>query len=218
MTASAPDSLADARLSGDFRITQAHGLQFDVSAQDYAGGYLGQVDSHLYLQPSTRSKYGFFASLADVNGREATIAYLGAEGLFALSNRTVLEIRGGAGYARPGSYDFVGAEAWLSRAVSESLSMYGAVQLVEIQEDRLDSVAWGAEFGATWQPKESPFAFTASAGSTGMSGADSAPAEGYLRLGISWSLGGERGARQSLAARGFRSPRPFDPLLRAGWF
>lgn len=210
--------LAEARISGDFRITGAHGLQIDLSAFDYPGGYLGQIDGHLYLQPGNRSKYGLFGSLADVDGREATIAFAGAEGLFALTGRTTLETRAGIGYARPGALDFVAAEARLSQAVTGALSVHVAAQVAEIQEQSLDTRAWGAEIGLTWHPAEGPLAITAAAGTTGLDGRDSVPADGYIRLGVSWSFGGGSDARRPVAEHGFTSPRPFDPLLRRGRF
>lgn len=218
LTGDGSQDLAEARLSGDFRITGAHGLQIDLSAVDYPGGYLGQIDGHLYLQPGARSKYGLFGSLADVDGREVTIALAGAEGLFALSDRTRLETRAGIGYARPGALDFVAAEVRLSHAVNDALSLHAAAQVAEIQEQSLDTRAWGAEIGLTWHPAEAPLAITAAAGTTGLDGRDSAPADGYIRLGVSWSFGGGRDARAPLSEQGFTSPRPFDPLLRRGRF
>jgi len=207
-----------ARLSGDFRITQAHGLQLDLSTTDYAQGYLGQIDGHLYLMPGNRSKYGFFASLSDVDGREATIAYAGAEGLWALSDGTVLGARAGMGYARPGHLDFVAADLRVDHALSRTFGVFASVDLAKVREQDFDTLPWGAELGLTWQPSRLPVELTALIGSTGLAGRDSADAEPYAQLSLTWEFGSPSGDQNPLGGKGFRPPSPFDPLLRQGRF
>ena len=218
LTASSGTSFATGRLSGDFRITEAHGFQLDLSARDYPGGYLGQIDGHLYLAPSTRSKYGLFASLADVSGREATIAYAGAEGIFALGSDTILQARAGIGYARPGAFDFVAADAQLAHALSDTIAVHVGAQIAEVQEQALDTRPWAAELGLDWHIADGPLFLSAALGATGLAGPDSAPSDTYLRLGLTWRYGGAGGARRPISARPFTAPAPFDPLFRRGLF
>lgn len=218
LTADGTDSLGQGRLSGDFRITDAHGLQFDISATDYAGGFLGQVDAHLYLMPGRQAKYGLFASLADVDGREATVAYAGAEGLWALSDRTTVAARAGLGYARPGNLDFIAADARIDHALSADLGLFASASLAEVQEQALDALPWGAELGLTWHPASAPVAVSAALGTAGLSGRDGGGTETYLRIGLTWSFGADRSADRPLSDRGFTAPAPFDPLLRLGRF
>lgn len=218
LTATGTGSLGQGRLSGDFRITGAHGLQFDLSATDYAEGFLGQIDAHLYLMPADKAKYGLFASLADVDGREATVAYAGAEGLWALSDRTTFAARAGFGYARPGNLDFIAADLRIDHALSADFGLFASAALAEVQEQALEALPWGAELGLTWQPASAPVAINAALGAAGLSGRDGAGTEPYLRVSLTWSFGADRSAARAVADRGFSVPAPLDPLLRLGRF
>lgn len=118
------------RVTGDFRITDAHGAQFDLSAIAYPRGALGQIDAHVYMMPRDSIKYGLFLSLADVDGREATIASAGAEVITALSDRTQIKAKAEIGIAtsRIGgtrrTMDFIAASFGASHAFNDATTAY----------------------------------------------------------------------------------------------
>jgi hypothetical protein len=170
------------------------------------------------MTPQPGSKYGFFATLADVDGREATIALAGVEGMFALSDRMFLETRGGIGMAWPNNIDFVTADARLDYVLSESSSVHASLALSEFDETVLRAVGYDANVGLSYGPVSLPVTFNAELGVTGLTGRDSADAEPYAKIGMVWRFGTQRSAARPVRERSFNLSRPFDPLLRRGRF
>lgn len=216
--ASDDDVQGHARLSTDFAITDAHGLQLDLGVTGYDGAFLGQIDGHLYMMPTPAAKYGLFFSLADMDGREATIAFAGVEGMFALSKRTELHGRAGIGMALPGDMEFITLSAGASHAVSSAVAIFGDVTVTEIDEASLHAIGTSAHFGVIYQPDAQPWEVSASVVHDGLIGRDAAAFETRAEIGFTWHLGAGGGAKRSIAARAFANIQPFDPLLRRGMF
>lgn len=202
----------------DFAITDVHGVQLDLAVVGYPGEFLGQLDAHVYMMPTDIAKYGLFGSLADMNGREATIAMVGIEAIFALSGQTEVHGRAGLGMAMPGNMDFVTASLGASHAFNTQLAVFGDLTVTEIDEASLRAVATSARLGARYQPEGKAWEVSASLVRDGLTGRDSAPFETRAELGITLHLGAGGGAERGLASRAFTNPQPFDPLLRRGMF
>ena len=204
--------------TADFAITDAHGVQLDLGAVGYSGEFLGQLDGHLYMMPTDKAKYGLYFSLADMDGREATIASVGVEGMFALSDRTELHGRAGIGMAMQGDMDFITVSLGASHAVNDQVAIFGDITVAEFDEAALRAVGTTAQIGVSYQPVGRPWEVSASLVHDGLTGRDSAAFETRAELGFTWHLGAGGGAKRSLSARAFASPQPFDPLLRRGIF
>ncbi len=210
--------LGQADVTADFAITDAHGLQLDLGVVRYANEYLGHIDAHLYMMPTEAAKYGLFFSLADMNGREATIATIGIEGMFAISDNTEIHGRAGLGMAWPGNMDFITLTLGANHAIGDQVAVFGDVTVTEVDEAALRAVATTARLGISYQPEGRPWAFSAAVLRDGLTGRDAAQFETRAELGFTWHLGAGGGAKRSLATRAFASPQPFDPLLRRGRF
>jgi hypothetical protein len=209
---------ARAHATADFAITDSHGLQLDLSATGYGSEFLGQIDGHLYMMPTPNAKYGLFASLADMDGREATIGQIGVEAMFALSARTELHGRAGIGMANPGNIDFIAISLGASHALSDQVGLFADLTIAEFDEAALRAVGSVARFGASYQPDGRPWEVTASLVRDGLTGRDAAAFETRVVLDFTLHLGAGGGAKRGLATRGFDTPQPFDPLLRRGMF
>ena len=204
--------------TADFAITDAHGVQLDLGAVGYRGEFLGQLDGHIYMMPTDKAKYGLYFSLADMDGREMTIASVGVEGMFALSDRTELHGRAGIGMAMQGNMDFITVSLGASHAVNDQVAIFGDITVAEFDEAALRAVGTTAQIGVSYQPVGRPWEVSASLVHDGLTGRDSAAFETRAELGFTWHLGAGGGAKRSLSARAFASPQPFDPLLRRGIF
>lgn len=209
---------AYAHLGADFAISDAHGLQLDLAVVSYGSEFLGQIDAHLYMMPTEAAKYGLFFSLADIDGREATIAMAGVEGMFALSDRIVAYGRAGLGMALPGDMDFITVSFGASHALGDNLSLFGDVTVLEVDEASLRTVVTSARLGARYQPIAQPWEMSFAIVQDALHGRDAAKAETRAELGFTWHLGDGGGAKRRLATRAFASPQPFDALLRRGVF
>ena len=210
--------LGHARASVDFAITDQHGMQFDLGATGYKGEYLGQLDGHLYMMPTQRAKYGLFFSLADMNGREATVGMVGVEGMFAISDSTEVHGRAGIGMALPVNMDFITLSVGASHALSDQVAMFGDLSVTEFDEAALRAVGTTARLGVSYQPQGQPWEISAALSRDGLTGRDAAAFETRAEVGFTWHLGAGGGAKRGLAARSFANPQPFDPLLRRNLF
>lgn len=217
-TALGGDLTGQFHASADFAITNAHGVQLDLGAVGYPGEFLGQIDGHLYMMPTAAAKYGLYFSLADMDGREATIGSVGIEAMFALSDRTEVHGRAGLGMAMPGSMDFITMSLGTSYAVTDQFAAFGDMTMVEVDEAALRAVGTTVRIGVSYQPQGRPWEVSASVVHGGLTGRDAAAFETRAELGFAWHLGAGGGAKRGLSARAFASPQPFDPLLRQGMF
>jgi hypothetical protein len=206
------------RLSADFAITPSLGVQLDLGAVGYEEEYLGQIDAHLYMMPTDAAKYGLFFSLADMDGREATIGMAGIEAMFALSERTEVHGRAGIGMAMPGNMDFITLSVGASHAFSDQVAVFGDLTMAEFDEAALRAVGSSARIGVSYQPLAQPWEVSVSLVRDGLTGRDAAAFETRAELGFTLHLGAGGGAVRGLGARGFASPQPVDPLLRRGRF
>ncbi len=212
------ETRAAGTLTGDFRITGSHGLQLDLALTDGASGLVGQIDAHLYMAPQADRKYGLFLSLVDVDGREATVAMAGVEGMVELAPGTVFSGRAALGYARPQALDFIAVSGRLDHAVTDSLSVFAEFGLAEIDEEALRAVTRQGRAGIVWEPAGRPFALTLAVARDSIGGRDARPAETRAELGLSFRFGATGGARRPVLERPFPSPQPFAPLIAAGLF
>ncbi len=206
------------RVTGDYRVTGAHGLQMDLSASRPGSDLLAQVDAHLYMQPRASAKYGLFVSVADLNDRSGTIGVAGVEGMFALGEATVATGRVGAGLAQPQGIDFVAVDASVTHAVGQQGALYGSISLAAVDEASLRTTVWSAEFGYVHSLTATGFEISAGLGATGLSGAANDGTDVSARIGVTWQFGGDRGPRRALADRSFGAVRPLEPLLVRGIF
>ena len=207
-----------ARVTADFALSDVHGLQLDLGAVGYSGEFLGQLDAHLYMMPTGAAKYGLFFSLADMDGREATIAMAGVEAMFALSPRTEVHGRAGLGMARPNNVDFITASLGGSHALNDSVAVFADLTVTEFDEVALRAVASTVQIGVNYQPLGRPWEVSASLVRDGLTGRDAATFETRAELGFTWHLGAGGGAKRNIAARAFANTQPFDPALRRGMF
>ena len=169
------------RVTGDFRITDAHGLLLDLSATTYPSGSLGQIDAHLYMQPSDSIKYGLFLALGDVNGREATIGSTGVEVIAALSDATLIEAKAEIGIATNHlggarrNMDFIAASLGASHAFNDTTTAYIEASATEFDESFLRAVGYGLRVGVHHDIPNQPIRISAAIGYDKMSGAMAAP-------------------------------------------
>jgi hypothetical protein len=211
------ENAASGTVAGDFRITGAHGLQLGLGFADQPGGGLGQVDLHLYLLPSPLQKYGFVLSLADADGREATIGYTGVEGIFQLGASTFASGQAVLGYARPGDIDFIGFSGGLVQALSDTTAIFATLDLAEFDEESLRTTAYAGRIGVSYQPDQSQWEISAAVATDGLTEMG-ASEETRLELALAWRFGATGGARRPVGERLYRPWQPFDPLLRRGLF
>ena len=159
-----------------------------------------------------------YFSLADMDGREATFASVGVEGMFALSDHTEVHGRAGIGMAWPEHTDFITLSMGASHAVSDQVAVFGDITMSEFDEEALRALGISAQIGVSYQPIGRPWEVSASVVHDGLTGRDEAGFETRAELAFTLHLGAGGGAKRGLAARAFASPQPFDPLLRRGMF
>lgn len=213
----AVEDKAAGHLSGDWRIGAAQGVQLDLGLADQPDGAVGSLDGHIYLMPQDDRKYGIFLSFSDIDGRDATIFHGGIEGLYALTDKTVIEARTGVGYASRG-FDFIAAEARLTHAPSDQLAISLGLGVPDFQEATFSATAWRADLGVTWAPKGSPLELSAAVVRDGFWGDTAAPADTRAQLGLTWRFGDTGGTRRPVADRAFHAAQPMDGLIRRGLF
>lgn len=208
---------AAARISGDFRLSPAIGLQFGLAATDMPGGWVGQVDGHLYLQPQDDRKYGFFLTVADIDGRDATLATGGVEAMWAPRPGAVLGAAAGAGVAT-GGMDFIFVQGRASRAIGPNVTLFAELGLAAFDESAFSAVSVSGTTGMRYAIPGSGLELSLALASDRFVGRNSSPVESRAELGLTWRFGAESGARKSLNSRAFETIRPVDPMIRRGLF
>lgn len=216
LTADDDGRLEAGALVTDTAVTEYHGLQLDFALGDTGGGTKGTAALHAYMTPAEGQKYGLFASVTDFDGRSATYGALGAEGRFALSPETALELRGGLGVTHRTGFDFLFASADLSRDLTPSLTASAGLTLAEYDEAGFSAIGHEARLGLRYAPKGSRFGAFAELARDGLSGDSGAPAETVLRVGVTLSLG--RTQTGGIETRPFRPVDPLRNLVRRGLF
>jgi hypothetical protein len=205
------------QISGDYRITDAHGVQLGLVAADRPGGWIGQFDGHLYLQPAPDRKYGVFATLADINDRSAGIGTAGIEMMWEVAPGTVIEGRAGAGLAT-GGIDFIAVSGSLSHALGHTTEGFIRGGLAEFDEAALSAVGYTVGTGIRHHLGGTGLELSVAISANGLAGRDSAKAITQVDLGLTWRFGADRGARRPVASRSFETIQPFDPLIVRGLF
>jgi hypothetical protein len=218
LTAVSGWSRGAARITGDYRITAAHGFQADLSATDEPDGFLGRIDAHLYMMPTEDSKYGLTASFADIDGRSGSIGMAGVEGMFRLGERTVAEARAVAGLAQPGGVDFVAADVGVTRRIGERTAVSARIGLAEFDEAAFSTVIYTADIGVAHSLAGTGIEVGASLGASGSLGDRLLGDEVVARIGVTWRFGAGSGSARSLGGRAFGRTQPVEELLRRGLF
>lgn len=209
---------ASGRLTGDFRITGSHGLQLDLGLDDGPSGLVGQIDAHLYMSPQEDRKYGLFLSLADVDGREATVAMAGIAGMVELATGTVVSGHAALGYARPRDIDFIAVSGRLSHALSGNAAIFAEVGLAEFDEEALRADTRQYRVGLAWEPQGQPYVASLALARDEIRGRDARPAEMRAEFALTFRFGASGGARRPVLDRAFSAPQPLAPLIGAGLF
>lgn len=209
------DEAAFARLEGDWRISEAHGLQFGLGYGDRTGGAYLSVDAGLYLMPAEGRKYGFYAQVDDIDNRSLTLVEGGVQGMLALSDRTVIQGRAGAGTSNV-DLDWLTVSAGISHDLSSRLRLQGSVMLAEFDEAAFRAVAHEVRAGVRYRLGGST-SVTLMAVNDGLHGRNAAPSDTRIELGVTWTFGGSSSGNR-VADRAFDTPRPADILVRRGLF
>ena len=209
------------RITGDFRITDALGIQFDLSATSYPDGALGQIDAHLYLMPRETIKYGLFLALADVDGREATIGSIGAEMIADVSDTTQIAAEAEIGIVtsllsgKRRNMDFIAATLGVSHDFNAATTAYATLTATEFDEALLRAIAYGVRVGVHCDIPGQPIRISAAVGYDKMAGRDARKGEAVAQISLTWRFGA---GGNTLASRSFGRARPLDQLLRRGLF
>ena len=202
-------------LSGDWKISDAHGLQFGLGYADRPPGALLTVDAHLYLAPAPGRKYGFFLGVADLDGEEFTVVQGGVAGMLALSDRTVVQGRAGLGLS-DSDLDYLTVSASLSHDLSDRLQVYGSAMLAEFDETAFRAIAHELALGLRYRIGNGA-SLSLAVVTDGLSGRDGAPSDTRIELGLRWTFGGS-GSDDPVADRAFDTLQPVDVLIRRGLF
>lgn len=204
----------DASAMVDVAITGYHGFQGDIEFSDAQSGIIGTVATHLYMTPKENQKYGLFAVLSDVDGRSMLYGSVGAEGMFSLGESTVVEGRGGLGWADVNGMDYVFGGLSVVQSLSPALEIELSMDVADFDEAGFSATSYDAGLAARYSPEGSPWGAYASVTHSGLTGVDSAPGETRLGLGLTLTLGTAGGTDPH--SRPFRTPDPLAPLIRRG--
>jgi hypothetical protein len=201
----------------DVAVTGVHGLQFGLTLEDTAAGTLGTFDAHLYMAPHNTAKYGLFVIVSDLDGANFTMAVAGAEGMFALGERTTAEIRTGVGIAKrtaaPDSLDFVFVGGGINHEINPTLNIGLTFDVAEYDEPALQAYGYTVMAEAEYRPGNGPISLTAGVGISGLEGTNGGPSETLVKLGLTYTFGAGSGTH-----RPFRRAAPYAPLaLRASF-
>lgn len=198
----------------DVAITDVHGFQGDLGFSDSLSGTIGTVATHLYMAPREGQKYGLFAALSDVDGRSMLYGSFGAEGMLSLGDSTVVEARGGLGWADVDGLDYIFGGLSIAQALSPAVDIELSLDVADFDEAGFSATAYDAGLTARYSPEGSPWGAYASLTHSGLTGDNSASGGTRLGLGLTLSLGSVGGVDPH--TRPFRTPDPVAPLLRRG--
>ena len=198
----------------DVAITDAHGLQGDVTFEDTDNGLIGGLGAHLYMTPVEHHKYGLFASLSDVDGRSMSWLSVGAEGMIASGDDLVFEGRAGIGFSDVEGLDYTFADGGFAFALSDNLAVETHLTVAEFEEASFQAISYDAGASLHYTTSGSPWETYASLSYSGLTGRDSHPGEFRVGFGISMSFGQIGGL--SPKTRPFRIVDPVAPLVRRG--
>ncbi len=193
----------------DFRISEHHGVQFDLAYTGYNAGDLGHLGGHIYMVPQEDWKYGVFGSFSDFNDYEGNTVALGFEALHQVSDTIAIEGRFGLGMANPDNMDFIFASGATHWNASDNLQMSVGLSVTDIDELAFQGLTYDLGLTATWHLGAAPLAVTAGVGIMGVRGRDQVDPEPVLSLGLSYQFGDVPGKRAEVRNRMFTR---HDPL------
>lgn len=200
--------------SVDVRITDAHGLQGDLSFSDTAGGTIGSLGAHLYMAPQPGQKYGVFFNLSDVDGRSMLWVSTGVEGMLEMSEDTLLEGRLGLGASDERSLDFIFGGLSIAHALSPEYEIEAALDVADFDEASFRATSVEASLTARYSPEGAPWGVYASLSHSDLTGRNGTPSATRIGLGLTYQFGSIGGARAD--TRHFRNADPVAPLVRRG--
>lgn len=198
----------------DVAITDVHGFQGDLRFGDTTSGAIGTLSTHLYMTPKEGQKYGLFAALSDVDGRSMLYGSFGAEGMLSLGDNTVLEGRGGLGWADTDGLDYIFGGVSIAQSLSETFELELSLDFAEFDEAAFSATSYDAGLTARYSPEGLPWGAYASVTHSGLAGDSSASGETRLGLGLTLTLGTAGGTDPH--TRPFRTADPLAPLVRRG--
>ena len=197
-------------------ITEHHGLQGDLNFEDTAEGALGRIGGHLFLTPNEDHKYGVFGVIADVDDEGISYALGGVEGLLALNDRSLIELRAGLGIASEEDLDLIFLGAAYIHEFRPGLIGQAGIEIAEFDELNFSAIGTEYSVGLTYQHETSPWGAFGELVYSDLTGTDAAPGELSVRAGVRFQLGQRAGITP--ATRYFRTPDPVAQLLRRGLF
>ena len=196
----------------DVAVTEYHGFQGDIAFDDTAHGLIGTVGAHIYMTPNESQRYGLFAALSDVDGRSMTWGSVGAEGMLAVGDSSVIEGRAGMGMSDVGGLDYIFAGAAFATAVSPESELALHADFAEFEEASFQAISYDVGVTARYSPEGAPWGVYASVTESGLSGSNGAPSETRIGLGLSMTFGATGGVEPKY--RPFRTVDPVAPLVR----
>jgi len=215
----------EARQSGrilmDFTISAHHGIEASAALEETPLGTTGTLTGVAYMRPTNGLRYGLFGSLSDLDGEAASWGYVGAAGIWALSDRLSLGAHGAIGRRVTGPRaggrliepDTLMGGIDLSAALSDNLIASAALSVAEFDEWRFRATASELRAGLTYHVPRTPLGLEASVIHDRLDGPNGAPAETRLRLGLFIQFG----PRPSQAEmRPFQLSDPIAQLVRRG--
>ncbi|MEL7025812.1 MAG: hypothetical protein AAGO57_01095 [Pseudomonadota bacterium] len=209
-------SSISADITLDVAVSEFHGIQGELAWIETPNGAVGRVGGHLYMEPRLGQKYGFFATIGDVNDRALTYAAGGVEGMFELSDSFALGGYAGAGMGSQDGLDVIFGGLEATYVASETLRLDGGVQLTEYDEIGFQAVGALASLNMRYSPEGQPISVTAGLVHDVLSGRDGAPAVTRAEIKLSVRLGTINGREPT--DRPFRTPDPFLPLVQRGLY
>lgn len=200
----------------DVAVTEAHGLQGDLTWVESGNGAVGRIGAHAYMTPRPGQKYGIFGFLGDVNGRSLTYGGGGIEGMFEVSDRAALGGNVGIGYSNADGLDVIFAGVEGTFVASDALRLDGGLQVTEYDEAGFRAIGTEARLALRYAPEGQPFAATVGIVQDMLTGPDGAPGETRAEVTLSWRFGTING--RAPTTRPFRTADPFLPLIRRGLY
>ncbi|SMX31117.1 hypothetical protein [Octadecabacter ascidiaceicola] len=203
----------------DVDITQVHGLQLDLGLIDGGKALTGQLGAHLYMRPVQNQKYGFFASISDMDGEAIQYLSVGGEGRIGLSDQLALDLHlgiggtTGMGGTSANQWDYVFAGGGLLFAKSDATTLEARVDIAEFDELTFRAIGVDSSLRVSHRLNASNFAVFGEARHSALYGTDAQSPITTFQIGVTMDLGR---SSQTLMDRPFETPNPFEQLVQRG--
>ena len=202
------------RATVDVAITEAHGLQGDLSFEDTGHGTIGRLAAHLYMDPVHGQKYGLFFAMSDLDGRSLNWVSAGVEGQLDLSENLQIAGRTGLGRVDEGGLDYIFGGVSVAYAVSPATTFEATLDVADFDETDFRATSIDIGLRAAYSPEGSPWGIEATAIHSDLTGRDGAAGEMRLGLGLTMAFGNAGGTSRD--TRHFRDHDAVAPLVRRG--